>query len=231
MNGSCTVDGTISHIIFTNEENGYTVLRLVTTDGEMLTVVGTIPCAAPGENLIINGRWVEHPTHGTQVMAEEVERHLPTNEDDIISYLASGVIKGIGQATALRLVERFGERTLTVIEEEPELLAKVKGISARKAQEIAESYRYQNGMRRLLDFLTINSLPVSLAMRLYRRYGGDALDAVRNNPYLLVDELYGVDFAVMDEIALTMGIAGDNHRRVEAAVLFELSYNLGNGHV
>lgn len=231
MNGRCTIDGTISHIIFTNEENGYTVLRLLTTDGELLTVVGTIPCAAPGENLIINGRWVEHPTHGTQVMAEEVERHMPTNEEDIISYLASGVIKGIGQATALRLVERFGERTLMVIEEEPELLGKVKGISPRKAQEIAESYRYQNGMRRLLDFLTINSLPVSLAMRLYRRYGGDALDAVRNNPYLLVDELYGVDFSIMDEIALTMGIAGDNHRRVEAAVLFELSYNLGNGHV
>lgn len=231
MNGRCTIDGTISHIIFTNEENGYTVLRLVTTDGELLTVVGTIPCAAPGENLIISGRWVEHPTHGTQVMAEEVERHLPTSEEDIISYLASGVIKGIGQATAIRLVEHFGERTLTVIEEEPELLNKVRGISPRKAQEIAESYRYQNGMRRLMDFLTINSLPVSLAMRLYRRYGGDALDAVRNNPYLLVDELYGVDFAVMDEIALTMGMAGDNHRRVEAAVLFELTYNMGNGHV
>ena len=231
MNGRCTIDGTISHIIFSNEENGYTVLRLLTDDGELLTVVGTIPCAAPGENLIINGRWVEHPTHGTQVVAEEIERHLPTGEEDIISYLASGVIKGIGQATALRLVERFGERTLMVIEEEPELLTKVRGISERKAQEIAESYRYQNGMRRLLDFLTINSLPVSLAMRLYRRYGGDALDAVRNNPYLLVDELYGVDFSVMDEIALTMGIAGDNHRRVEAAVLFELSYNLGNGHV
>lgn len=231
MNGRCTIDGTISHIIFSNEENGYTVLRLVTTDGELLTVVGTIPCAAPGENLIINGRWVEHPTHGTQVMAEEVERHMPTNTEDIISYLASGVIKGIGQATALRLVEHFGERTLTVIDEEPELLNKVRGISPRKAQEIAESFRYQNGMRRLLDFLTINSLPVNLAMRLYRRYGGDALDAVRHNPYLLVDELYGVDFSVMDEIALTMGIAGDNHRRVEAAVLFELTYNLGNGHV
>ena len=231
MNGRCTIDGTILHTIFTNEENGYTVLRLVTTDGEMVTVVGTIPCAAPGENLIINGHWVDHPTHGPQVQAVEVERHMPTSEDDIISYLASGVIKGIGQATALRLVQRFGERTLTVIEEEPELLANVRGITQKKAQEIAEGYRYQTGMRRLLDFLAINSLPVSLAMRLYRRFGLDALDAVRNNPYLLVDELYGVDFSIMDEIALTMGIAGDSHRRIEAAVLFELSYNLNNGHV
>ena len=231
MNGRCTIDGTILNTIFTNEENGYTVLRLVTTDGEIVTVVGTIPCAAPGENLIVTGRWVEHPTHGTQVVAEEVERHMPTTESEIISYLASGIIKGIGQVTALNLVQRFGERTLTIIEEEPELLTKVRGISPRKAQEIAESYRYQTGMRRLLDFLTVNSLPVSLAMRLYRRYGGDALEAVRNNPYLLVDELYGVDFSVMDEIALTMGIAGDNHRRVDAAVLFELTYNLNNGHV
>ncbi len=231
MNGRCTIDGTILNTIFTNEENGYTVLRLITTDGEIITVVGTIPCAAPGENLIVTGRWVEHPTHGNQVVAEDVERHMPTTESDIISYLSSGIIKGVGQATALVLVQRFGERTLQVIEEEPELLSKVRGISERKAREIAESYRYQTGMRRLLDFLAINSLPVSLAVRLYRRYGLDALDAVRNNPYLLVDELYGVDFSVMDEIALTMGIAGDSHRRLEAAVLFELTYNLNNGHV
>ena len=126
MNGRCTIDGTILNTIFTNEENGYTVLRLITTDGEIITGVGTIPCA--------------------------------------------GIIKGVGQATALVLVQRFGERTLQIIEEEPELLSKVRGISERKAREIAESYRYQTGMRRLLDFLAINSLPVSLAVRLYRRY-------------------------------------------------------------
>ena len=231
MDGRCTIDGTILQTIFTNEENGYTVLRLVTGDGEVVTVVGTIPCAAAGENLIIRGHWVNHPTHGTQVQAEEVERHLPTTENEIISYLSSGLIKGVGPATASRLVDRFGTETLRILEEEPELIAKVSGISERKAREIAESYRYQTGMRRLLEFLTLNSLPLSLAMRLYRRYGADALEAVHHNPYLLVDEMYGVDFSIMDEIALSMGIAGDNHRRVEAAILFELTYNLGNGHV
>ena len=231
MEGRCTIDGTILQTIFTNEENGYTVLRLVTTDGEVVTVVGTIPCAASGENLIVRGRWVNHPTHGTQVQAEEIERHLPTNESDIISYLSSGLIKGVGPATASRLVDRFGERTLQVLEEEPELISKVSGISERKAREIVESFRYQTGMRRLLEFLSLNSLPLSLAMQLYRRYGTDALEAVRHNPYLLVDEMYGVDFSIMDEIALSMGIAGDSHRRVEAAILFELSYNLSNGHV
>ena len=231
MDGRCTIDGTILQLIFQNEENGYTVLRLVTTDGEAVTVVGTIPCAAPGENLIVTGRWVSHPVHGDQVQAEQVERHMPSSEEDIRTYLSSGIIKGVGAALADRLVQRFGERTLQIIEEEPELLAKVKGITARRAQEIGESYRYQTGMRRLLEFLSLNDLPLSLALRLYRRFGAGAMDAVRDNPYLLVDELYGVDFSVMDGIALSMGMAGDSWRRVEASVLFELAHNLGNGHV
>ena len=231
MNERCTIDGTISSVIYQNEENGYTVLRLVTSDGEAVTVVGAIPCAAPGEDLIVNGRWVSHPVHGDQVQAEQVERHLPTTEDEILRYLSSGVIKGIGAATASRLVQKFGVNTLVVLEEDPDQLIKIKGITPRKAREISESYRYQTGMRRLMDFLSINDLPLSLALRLYRRYGSGALDAVRDNPYLLVDELYGVDFAVMDEIALSMGMAGDSRRRVEASVLFELTYNLNNGHV
>ena len=227
----CTIDGTILNIIFQNEENGYTVLRLLTDDGEVVTVVGTIPCAAPGENLIVTGRWMTHPAHGEQVQADQVERHMPTTESEILSYLSSGVVKGIGPATAEKIVDRFGDSALRILEEEPELLTKIKGITARKAQEIAESYRYQTGMRRLLDFLAINDLPLSLALRLYRRYGADAMEAVRENPYLLVDELYGVDFAIMDEIALSMGLAGDSRRRIEASVLFELTYNLNNGHV
>ena len=231
MNERCTIDGTIASVIYQNEENGYTVLRLVTTDGEAVTVVGSIPCAAPGEDLIVTGQWVSHPVHGDQVQAHQVERHLPTSEDEILRYLASGAVKGVGAATASRIVQRFGTNSLAVLEESPEELTKIKGITPRRAREIGESYRYQTGMRRLLDFLSVNDLPLSLALRLYRRYGGDALDAVRENPYLLVDEMYGVDFAVMDEIALSMGMAGDSRRRVEASVLFELSYNLNNGHV
>ena len=231
MNEHCVIDGTIAGVVYQNEENGYTVLRLVTTDGEAVTVVGSIPCAAPGEDLIVTGHWVSHPVHGDQVQAERVERHLPTAEDEILRYLSSGVIKGIGAVTAARLVQRFGGNTLTVLEEDPDQLTQIKGITPRKAEEICESYRYQTGMRRLMDFLNVNDLPLSLALRLYRRYGGEALEAVRENPYLLVDELYGVDFAIMDEIALSMGMAGDSRRRVEASVLFELTYNLNNGHV
>ena len=167
-------------------------MRLVTSDGEAVTVVGTIPCAAPGEDLVVTGRWVSHPVHGEQVEARQVERHMPTTENEILCYLASGIIKGVGPATADRMVQRFGESTLRVLEEEPELLTKIKGITPRRAKEIGESYRYQTGMRRLLEFLSLNDLPLSLALRLYRRYGGEALEAVRENPYLLVDELYGV---------------------------------------
>ena len=231
MDGRCTIDGTIQHVIFQNEENGYTVLRLVTGDGEAVTVVGTIPCAAPGENLIVTGHWVSHPVHGDQVQAGQVERHMPTTENEILDYLSSGVIKGIGPATADRLVQRFGVNTLAVLEDEPEELAKIRGVTPRRAREICESYRYVTGMRRLLEFLTLNDLPLVLAVQLYRHYGPGALERVKENPYLLVDEMYGVDFAVMDQIALSMGMAGDSSRRMEAAVLFELSHNLNNGHI
>ena len=166
MSDVYTVDGTILNLIFQNEENGYTVLRLVTTDGEVVTVVGTIPCAAPGESLVVTGQWMTHPVHGEQLQAQQVERYMPTTENDILSYLSSGVIKGVGPATAEKLVQRFGSNTLRILEEEPELLTKIKGITARKAMEIGESYRAQTGMRRLLDFLAINDLPLYLGLRL-----------------------------------------------------------------
>ena len=231
MSQRITIDGTILNTIFQNEENGYTVLRLVTGDGEIITVVGCIPCAAPGESLVLTGVWMTHPQHGQQFKAEEVERHLPTDATEILSYLASGVIKGVGPATAQRLVDRFGDDTLRVLEEEPERVADTKGITAKKAREIVEGFRHQTGMRRLLEFLSRYELPLGLAMRLYRRYGMEAADAVRENPYLLVDELYGVDFSVMDTIALSLGFDGSSRRRLEAGLLFELSHNLNNGHV
>ncbi len=231
MSGYAMISGTIQHVIFQNEDNGYTVLRLVTGDGEAVTVVGTIPCAAPGEDLVVTGQWVSHPVHGEQFQARRIERYLPTTEAEILLYLSSGVMKGVGPATAERLVEYFGADTLTVLEDTPERLSQVKGITPRRAKEITESFRYQTGMRRLLDFLSQNDLPLALALQLYRRYGPGALDAVKDDPYLLVDDAYGISFGVVDEIALSMGMAGDSSRRVEAAALFELSYNLNNGHV
>ena len=132
-------EGTVHSLIFQNAENGYTVLRLLTEEGEVVTVVGCIPCVAPGEHLTVTGVWEQHPQHGEQLRASELERSLPEDEEEIFSYLSSGVCKGVGPATARNLVDRFGLETLDVLETAPERLTTVKGITARRAQEIAES--------------------------------------------------------------------------------------------
>ena len=231
MGERCTVEGAVQNIIFQNEENGYTVLSLVTDEGEVITVVGCIPCVGPGEGMTVTGTWVNHPTYGPQVTAELVERRMPEGEDEIVSYLASGIIKGIGPATAARLVERFGEDTLLVIEEEPERLTTIKGITSKKAMEISAAFRELTGLRRVMEFMARYDLPTTLAMQLYRVYGGEALPKLKENPYLLSTAQYGVDFSAMDEIALSMEFAADDPFRVEAAIEYELSYNLNNGHV
>ena len=226
-----TTEGTVHSLIFQNPENGYTILRLVTEDGEVVTVVGCIPCVAPGERLAVDGVWEQHPQHGEQLRAVEIERRLPEDEEEIISYLGSGIIKGVGPSTAQRIVERFGRDALEVLESEPEKLSLLKGITARKAQEIAASFRQHMGLRRLMAFLAQYELPPVLAMNLRQQYGDGALEAVRNNPYLLSGDACGVEFSTADEIAMSMGMAADSNCRMEAAVTFELSHNERNGHV
>ena len=225
------IDGVVHHLIFQNSENGYTVLQLLTGEGELVTVVGCIPCVAPGESLSVSGCWENHPQHGQQLRAEEVERRLPEEEEEIESYLASGICRGIGPATARRIVERFGTDTLEVLEREPEKLTTLKGITARRAQEIAESFRQHMGLRRLMSFLAQYELPPVLAMSLRRRYGDAALEMVRDNPYLLSADGTGVEFAVADGIAMSLGLAADSGSRLRAAVCFELAHNENNGHV
>ena len=226
-----TCEGTVHSIIFQNAENGYTVLRLLTEEGEVVTVVGCIPCVAPGEHLAVSGVWEQHPQHGEQLRAVELERTLPEDEEEIFSYLSSGICKGVGPATAQRIVDRFGAETLTVLEREPERLNLIKGITAKKAQEIAASFRQHMGLRRLMAFLAQYQLPPVLAMQLRQQYGDAALEMVENNPYLLSGDSCGVEFSVTDEIAMSMGIAADSMERLQAAVTFELSHNENNGHV
>ena len=224
-------EGTVHSVIFQNAENGYTVLRLLTEEGEVVTVVGCIPCAAPGEHLAVAGVWENHPQHGTQLRAVELERSLPEDEEEIVCYLSSGVCKGVGPATAERIVYRFGAQALDILELSPERLTELKGITARKAQEIAESFRRHMGLRRLMAFLARYQLPPVLAMQLRRQYGDAALEKIRENPYLLSGDSCGVAFSVTDGIALGMGIDPDSSQRLQAAVTFELSHNKNNGHV
>ena len=224
-------EGTIHSVIFQNAENGYTVLRLLTEEGEAVTVVGCIPCAAPGERLTVTGVWERHPQHGEQLRAAEVERSLPEDEEEIFSYLSSGVLKGVGPATARNIVERFGLETFDILETAPERLTTLKGVTARRAQEIAEGFRQHMGLRRLMAFLARYELPPVLAMRLRRQYGDAALEKLREDPYLLAADDCGVAFSVADGIAMSMGFEPDSGLRLQAAVTFELSHNENNGHV
>ena len=227
-----TVEGSVDAVIFQNEENGYTVLLLrVDGEDEPITVVGCIPCAAAGEGMTVTGVWVEHPSYGPQLTAESVERRMPRDEADMAAYLGSGILKGVGPATAERLVERFGMDTLRVIEEEPERLQTLKGITAKRAMELSAAFRALTGLRQVMEFLARYELPVHLAMAVQRTYGDGAMQALRDDPYLLSREQYGVEFAVTDAIALSMGFGGDDPCRLDAAVLYELSHNLHNGHV
>ena len=225
-----SITGTVSDVIYQNEENGYTVLRLETRERGEITVVGCMPELAPGESLELQGTWGRHPTYGEQFKAGVVVRRLPEGEKAIFEFLASGAVKGIGAATARRMLDHFGESALDVLENAPERLSELPGISPKRAKTLGETYRRQIGMRRLLDFLGEHSLPLPAAMPLYRRYGDRALDAVREQPYLLVDPDLGVDFSAADKLALALGFEADDPRRVEAAVLYELSHNAGNGH-
>ena len=227
-----TVEGSVDAVIFQNEENGYTVLLLrVDGEDEPITVVGCIPCAAAGEGMTVTGVWVNHPVHGPQLSAESVERRLPQEEEDIVSYLSSGILKGIGPATAQRLVERFGTDTLRVLEEEPERLRTIKGITAKKAMELSEAFRALTGLRQVMEFLARYDLPVYLAMAVQRTYGDNALQMLRDDPYILSRAQFGVDFAVADAIAISMGFGGDDPCRLRAAIEYELAHNAGNGHV
>ena len=231
MGERCTVEGTVQSVVFQNEENGYTVLSLLTEQGEVVTVVGCIPYAAPGEGMTVTGVWITHPLYGPQITCEQVERRMPREEEEIVSYLASGILKGVGQATAERLVERFGTDTLRVLEEEPERLSQIKGITAKKGMELSKAFRELTGLRRTMEFMARYDLPVHLAVQAHRVYGAQALQRLREDPYLLAGQSFGVEFSRADEMALSMGIDGDSPCRTQAALLYELQHNQGNGHV
>lgn len=225
------LEGTVSAVIYRNEDNGYTILRLDTPDGDEATVVGTMPGVSPGEGLSVHGQWTRHSTYGEQLRAEIVERRMPVGEKAVLEYLASGAIKGVGAATARRLVDTFGEGVLSVIEDSPQRLTEIKGISPKRAETIRQSLCMQLAMRRLLDFLSAHALPLQTAMPLYHRYGDLALTVVKANPYLLAGDPFFVPFPSADRLALDLGIEAEDPLRLEAGILYTLTHNLDNGHV
>ena len=224
------IQGVISAVVYQNYDNGYAVLRLGVGGGQAVTVVGTIPLPAVGERLMVTGKWSNHSNYGRQFEAEFLERLMPQTTMEILNYLSSRVIKGIGPKMAARIVERFGDQTLAVMEREPERLAEVAGISREKARAIGEEFRLQVGMRQIMEFFALHHLPAELAVRTYKRYGDSTIELLYDDPYLLMDEDLEADFAAVDQFAIDLGVAGDDPRRVEAGVQFELNYNLTGGH-
>jgi len=224
------LSGTVCSVIYRNDENGYAVLRLESDDGETVTVVGCFPYIAPGENLTAEGSWMQHAQHGRQFKAESSIRQLPTNADSIYEYLSGGIVKGIGPATAALIVNKFGERSLDVLEMQPEKLAEIKGIGISKAKEMSRAFKRQAGVRRLMEFLCSYGIQPVFALRLYRFYGDSAIDIVHENPYIISASHIGADFAQADSLALELGIDSDSINRIAAAVAFELLHNSGNGH-
>ncbi len=224
------LQGTIAGVVYQNYDNGYAVVRLSIGGGQSVTVVGTIPLPAVGERLMVTGKWSTHSSYGKQFEAEFLERLMPQTSMEILSYLSSRVLKGIGPRMAARIVEHFGEETLAVMEREPLRLAEVSGISREKAKAIGEEFTQQVGMRQLMEFFALHHLPAELAVRTYKLYGESTIQLLYDDPYLLMDDGLEAPFGAVDRFAIALGVAGDDPRRVEAGIHFELNYNLTAGH-
>ncbi|MBE6917231.1 MAG: ATP-dependent RecD-like DNA helicase [Ruminococcaceae bacterium] len=224
------IQGTIAAVVYQNYDNGYAVLRVGIGGNQVITVVGTIPLPAVGERLLVTGKWTTHPSHGRQFEAEFLERLMPQTATEILNYLSSRIIKGIGPKTAARLVQHFGDQTLVVMEREPERLAEVFGISHEKAMAIGEEFRQRVGIRQLMEFFSFHQLPAELAIRTYKLYGESTVDLLYDDPYLLTDPGLDAPFGAVDRFAIELGVSADDPRRVRAGILFELNYNLSAGH-
>ena len=224
------IQGVIAGVVYQNYENGYSVLRLRDQNQQTITVVGTIPLPAVGERLMVTGRWSSHPSYGKQFEAEFLERLMPETAPEIVAYLSSRIIKGIGPVMAGRIVSLFGEETLRIMERQPERLAEVPGISVAKAKQIGQDFMQQVGLRHLMEFFTLHHLPAELAVVTYRLYGESAIDMLYDDPYILTEDGLDAPFGAVDHFAVELGVAADDSRRVDAGVLFELRYNLTAGH-
>ncbi|MBQ8398303.1 MAG: ATP-dependent RecD-like DNA helicase [Clostridia bacterium] len=229
--GLVRISGSIEHVIYSNDENGYSICDMGTDDDELITIVGTMPFLAEGEQVIVYGKWVHNPKFGRQFAVQTYEKVLPADANSILQYLAAGNIKGIGPKTAARIVEAYGADSFDVIENHPDWLSEIKGISRKAAVKIQEEFRAQAGMRSAMLFFREFFGP-STTMKIYKKWGGGAVDIAKRNPYRLCDEIPGVGFERADSMAERLGLAKDSPARIESGVRYLLSSNAAqNGHV
>ena len=224
-----SIEGYVDHIIYRNADNGYTVLVLVCNEEEE-TCVGVFSDIAEGENIKAKGSYTEHPTYGRQFQVKSFEEKAPQDEVAIERYLGSGAIKGIGIALAARIVRRFKADTFRIIEEEPERLAEIKGISQRKAMEIADQVNQKKDLRQAMIFLQQYGINTTLAVKIYKTYGQEIYGILKENPYRMADDVEGVGFRTADEIASRVGIRTDSDFRIRSGIQYVLLQAAGEGH-
>lgn len=223
------INGYVDHIIYRNADNGYTVLVMI-CDEEEVTCVGTFSDIAEGENIEAHGSYTDHPTYGRQFAVKSFEEKAPKDEMAIERYLGSGAIKGVGIALAARIVRRFKSDTFRIIEEEPERLAEVKGISERKAMEIADQVNAKRDLRQAMIFLQQYGISTTLAVKIYNTYGQEIYGILKENPYRMADDVEGVGFRTADEIASRVGIRTDSDFRIRSGIQYALLQASNEGH-
>ena len=227
-----TVTGYIDHVIFRNDDNGYTVMVLKGMEEEQeLTCVGTFPAITQGASIEATGNYITHPVYGKQFQISSYTEKMPEDALAMERYLGSGAIKGIGAALAARIVRRFGNDTMRIVEEEPERLAEIKGISEKKALEIAEQMTEKADMRRAMVFLQKYGISLNLGAKIYQKYGQSVYGVLQENPYRLAEDISGVGFRIADEIASRIGIHTDSDYRIRSGMLYTLLQASGDGHI
>lgn len=231
MNDKDAYQGTVEEIIYQNEDNGYAIFDLDAGDEGFITCVGTLPFLKRGEILIVSGIWVNHPSYGPQLKVKLFQRVEPESKDTILTYLSSGVVRGIGRATAEKIVDRFGEESLRVIVDTPERLAEIKGITVEKAMKISENYMAIYDKEQLILFLQKFSISASYAVKLYDLLGKKAVEMIQENPYILCEKIRGISFKTADMVASKAGGAQNSVHRIKSGIKYILTHYAGSeGH-
>lgn len=222
------IEGTIEEIIYKNDSNGYTVCEV--RGEKSFTAVGYMPFLNSGETIKASGRWVTHPDYGEQFKVELYEKVMPKTSDAIEKYLSSGIVKGVGPATAAKIVQKFGQATLEVISSEPQRLSEIKGISLDKAIAIGQALDEQRGLREIVMFLQEYGISPSTCIKIHKAYGDQAVSKLKENPYRLCEEVFGIGFRTADRIAMKLGIDPASKFRIKSGIRYILNHAASNGH-
>lgn len=223
------LNGIVESIVFKSSDTGYTVIKF-RENNIIHTAVGVLPHVKEGQNLKITGSWVNHSQFGKQFKVEECEEILPTSKDGIEKYLSSGIIQGIGPVTVKKIVNKFGEDTLNILDNNIERLKEIEGIGKKKLETIIESYREQRELKNITIFLQTHGLSVNQCLKIYKKYGASSVDTVKNNPYILCDEISGIGFKTSDKIARSLGIEIDSPFRIQSGIRYVINEFCANGH-